>query len=407
MLGTGVAAALLLAVGSHLVPTHWLGDPRIPGLMVIVSVVVVVQVLESALVNFIRAEQRTLLLTIYSVVKKYLGVGLILLVLLVIARSLTAFYTATAMTESLAIGALAVFMFRRGNRPRPSPAQFSRPLYFELLGFGVPMLIGYELSSIILSVGARYVIGGTIGEAPLGLYAAAYNLCQYIQGVVILPIGQAIMPLYMQMWDQKGRAETVDFISRSLRTYALLGAPVIAGLAAVGPDLLPVLASEKYAGASTILPWVIAGMVVDGTSSMLGAGLFIHRKTRIIGSIVFICAFLNLVLNIVLVPRIGILGSAIATLVSYALNALALAIAGRHLLQVRIPWGTILRAGSAAALMWLALRGIFPGHRIATVGVRLVVGAAMYGLVIMLLDQDARDIARKAASRFGSRPRVF
>jgi O-antigen/teichoic acid export membrane protein len=175
----------------------------------------------------------------------------------------------------------------------------------------------------------------------------------------------------------------------------------------VGPDLLPVLASEKYAGASTILPWVIAGMVVDGTSSMLGAGLFIHRKTRIIGSIVFICAFLNLVLNIVLVPRIGILGSAIATLVSYALNALALAIAGRHLLQVRIPWGTILRAGSAAALMWLALRGIFPGHRIATVGVRLVVGAAMYGLVIMLLDQDARDIARKAASRFGSRPRVF
>jgi O-antigen/teichoic acid export membrane protein len=401
MMGTGVAVALLLAVVSHLVPTRWLGDPRVPGLMVIVSSVVVAQVLESALVSFMRAEQRTSLLMIYQVIKKYIGVGLILLVVLVIARSLTAFYTATAITESAAIGALALFMFRRGSRQLPTPAQFSRPLYFELLGFGIPMLIGYELSGIILSVGDRYVIACTIGEAPLGLYGAAYNLCQYIQAVLIWPVSQAIMPLYIQMWDQQGRAETSAFISRSLRTYVLLGAAVIAGVAAVGSELLPALASDKYAGASAILPWVIAGMVVDGTSGMLGSGLFIHRKTRIIGSIVLTSAILNLVLNVILVPRIGILGAAIATLISYAANSLALAIAGRHLLQVQVPWGTILRAGGAAAMMWLALRDLYPGHRFATIGVRVLVGATLYGLTIMLIDQDARRIVRKAASRLG------
>ena len=404
MLTTGVAVALLLAIGSHLVPARWLGDIRVPGLLAIVSVVVIVQVLESALVNFIRAEQRTSTLLIYQVLKKYLGLGLILLAVLVIARTLTAFYTATAMTEALAIGALTVFMFRRGSLPLPSPVQFSRPLYLELLKFGVPMMIGYELSGIILSVGGRYVIEGTLGEAPLGLYGAAYNLCQYIQAVVIASVGQAIMPLYLQMWDQKGRSETVDFISRSLRSYALLSAPVIAGLAVVGSDLLPALASDKYASASTILPWVIAGMVVDGTSSMLGAGLFIHRKTRVIMGIVLGSAGLNLVLNVVLVPRIGILGAAIATLISYALNALALAVAGRHLLRVQIPWGTILRAGSAAVLMWLALRNFYSGHHFATIGVRMGAGAALYGLLIILLDRDARSIARNAASRFGSRP---
>jgi O-antigen/teichoic acid export membrane protein len=174
----------------------------------------------------------------------------------------------------------------------------------------------------------------------------------------------------------------------------------------VGPELLPALASDKYAGASAILPWVIAGMVVDGTSSMLGAGLFIHRKTRIIMGIVVSGALLNLVLNIVLVPRIGILGAAIATLVSYAVIALALAVAARHLLRVRIPWATILRAGSAAVLMWLALRNLYTGHRLATIGLRMGTGVAIYGLAIMLLDRDARGIARKAASRFGSRFRA-
>jgi O-antigen/teichoic acid export membrane protein len=372
--------------------------------MAIVSVVVAVQVIESALINFIRAEQRTSQLMIYQVAKKYLGLGLILLAVLVIARSLTAFYTATAITESVAIATLALLMFRRGILPRPAFAQFSAPLYRELLKFGVPMLIGYELSGIILAVGARYVIEGTLGEAQLGLYAAAYNLCQYVQSVVISSVGQAITPMYMQMWDQKGRAETSAFISRSLRTYALLGALIIAGLAAVGPELLPALASAKYASASAILPWVIAGMVVDGTSTMLGAGLFIHRKTGIIGSIVVASALLNVVLNIILVPRIGILGAAIATLVSYSVNSLGLAVAGRHLLRVQIPWGTILRAGSAAALMWLALRTLYPGHRFATIGVRMGAGAILYGVLIVLLDRDARSLARKVPHRFGSRP---
>jgi len=164
MLATGGTAAFMLAIGSQLLPARWLGDPRIPGLTVIVSVVVAVQVFESTLIQFIRAEQRTSMLLIYQVAKKYVGVGLILFAVLVIARTLTAFYTATAIAESLTISALALFMFRRSGFLLPSPAQFSRPLYFELLGFGIPMLIGYELSGIILSVGARYVIAGTIGE---------------------------------------------------------------------------------------------------------------------------------------------------------------------------------------------------------------------------------------------------
>jgi O-antigen/teichoic acid export membrane protein len=328
------------------------------------------------------------------VAKKYLGLGLIVGALLLVSRKLTAFYSASVLSEALAVGVLGWVLFASGERPRPQVEQFSRPLYRELLAFGIPMMIGYELSGIVLAVGDRYVIEGLIGEEPLGLYSAAYNLCQYVQAVMIVSVGQAIMPIYMKMWDEKGVAETSAFIARSLRTYALFAAPVIAGLAAVGPDLLPSLASEKYATASSVLPWVIAGMVVDGTNSMLGAGLFIHKKTRWIMAIVFSCAALNLVLNLVLVPRIGILGSAIATLVSYAAASLAMAIAGRHLLPVALPWGTMLRGGVAATVMYFALIYLYPGHRFATVGVRLAVGAPIYILIMGLIDADARTLLR-------------
>jgi O-antigen/teichoic acid export membrane protein len=261
------------------------------------------------------------------------------------------------------------------------------------------MMIGYEMSGIALAVGDRYVIEGTIGEGPLGLYAAAYNLCQYVQAVFIASVGQAIMPIYMQMWDQKGRDETSDFISRSLRRYLLFGAPVVAGLAAVGPELLPSLASDKYASAGIILPWVIAGMVLDGAQAMLGAGLFIHKKTRSIMVIVFSSAVLNIVLNIILIPRIGVVGAAIATLVAYAASSLAMAIAGRHLLPVVLPWGMMLRAGAASAVMYFAVIQILPGHRLLTVALRSLAGALIYAILIVLVDEDARTLYKKIMAR--------
>jgi O-antigen/teichoic acid export membrane protein len=397
---SALAVAVGLVVFARAAPAQWLDDPRLRVLFAMVSLLVVIQVLESTFLNVVRAEQATAAMMRYTVGKKYLSLGLIVIAVLWVARSLMGFYGAQIVAEAVAVATLAYVLFAKGDRPRPTLGQFSRPLYLELLGFGVPMMIGYELSSIILAVGDRYVIAGILGEAPLGLYGAAYNLCQYVQAVVITSVGQAIMPMYIDMWDRKGEAETSAFISRSLRTYVLFGAPVVAGLAAVGPELLPALASDKYASASAVLPWVIGGMVADGMNSMLGAGLFIHRRTRTIMKVVLSGAVSNILLNLLLVPRIGIMGSAIATLVCYIGTALGLGICGRRLLRVDVPWGTIARAGAASVVMYALLFWVHPGHRLVTVGIRAALGVPLYAGLIILVDADARGLAKKALLRF-------
>lgn len=395
MSASGLVVTLLLIAGIELLPGRWLGDPRLKGLFAIGALIIVIQVFESVLFNFLRADQETTVLMKFQVGKRYLGLALVLLTLFVISRTLKAFYWATVATEALAIVVLAAVFFRREGGIRIDRSDFSRPLYRELLGFGIPMMIGYEMSGIILAVGDRYVIHGAIGATALGLYSAAYNLCTYVQSTFVASVGQAVMPLYIQMWDQKGPEETAAFVARSLRTYILFGAPVIAGLASVGPQLLPSLASEKYASAAAILPWVIAGMVLEGANAMLAAGLFIHRKTRHIGAVVFCSATLNLVLNLLLVPRIGIMGAAIATLVSYAVSSCALAFAARRFLPVKLPWMTMARAALAASAMYAALVYLCPGRHLLTVAVRALVGPPLYVLLIALIDPDARALVIK------------
>ncbi len=404
--GTGLAAGLILLAVTHFGPATWFGDiPDLRLCFALACIVCLAQVVESVLVNVARAKQLTMLLMLYQVIKRYAVLVLVIAGILFVARSLISFYVATVAVEIAAPVVLALHFFRSSAHTHPQPSRFSRPLYLEMLRFGIPMMVGYELSSIILAVGDRYVIDWMIGNEPLGLYAAAYNLCQYVQAIVISSVGQAIMPIYIQIWDEKGAEETAAFINGSLRTYCLVAAPVIAGITAVGPELLPALASDKYVSAVAVLPWVVGGMVLDGMTPMLGAGLFIHRRSTALVSIIMSSAALNIGLNIVLIPLLGVVGSAVATLASYAVVAMLMALVGRRILPVRLPWPSIGRSALASGVMFAAVFFVYPGHRMLTVGVRALLGVLVYAVTIVALDEHARSLVKKLLARFGSERR--
>ena len=120
-----------------------------------------IQVIDSSMVNVLRADQRTVTLMKYQVLKKYLGLGCMFGGLLLISKSLRMFYSASVIAEGTALLFLAWIVLRVYPDRRPTPAQFSWPLYRELLTYGLPMTFGYELAGVILIVGDRYVIKGT------------------------------------------------------------------------------------------------------------------------------------------------------------------------------------------------------------------------------------------------------
>jgi O-antigen/teichoic acid export membrane protein len=401
--GSALIVMIVLVVSAQIVPTRVIQEERVRGLLVVVSALVVVQVLDSGLMNLLRAAQRTTALMKYQMVKKCLSLGCMFGGILLISRTLWAFYGATVLAEATALVLLARILFRADADARPHPDRFSRPLYVELLKYGLPMTFGYELSGVILNVGDRYIIKALINEEQVGLYAAAYNLCQYVQSVFISSVGTAIMPIYMKMFDEEGAEKTSAFASQSLRNYVLLAAPVIAGVASVGPELLPSLASERYASAGGVVPWVIAGMVVDGAATIVGAGLFIHRKTPLLMAAVTTSAFVNLAANRLLIPHFGIVGAAMATLIGYAVIYVTFAAGARRYLPVRFPWATLVRAGGAAAIMYVVLSFILPGRRFLTVGVRGVAGVLLYAGLLAAIDHDGRAFITRAVRRVRAR----
>ena len=159
------------------------------------------------------------------------------------------------------------------------PKEFSPPLFRAMLAFGIPML-GYELATVMLSMSDRYVIQTLLGAQPLGTYAAAYNMCEYVRQLCLTAFVAAVLPMYPRIWEEQGAEATRTFLQRFLRVYVIAATLVVAGLSAISGEVLALLASEKYRAGAAIVPYVIAGMALDGITMVAGAGLYSRSAAR-------------------------------------------------------------------------------------------------------------------------------
>lgn len=384
----GLIATLLWAAASQLVPDAFWNDERLKPLMLLTACLVFVRVVDSAFINQLRAEERSREITVYSVIRRYAGLALLLFVLFFVARNLWGFYVATIVGEALATLGLVAWMWKR---LQPRPRDFDAPLFKAMLAFGIPM-IGYELASIVLSMGDRYVIQAMMGAEPLGYYSAAYNLCDYVRAIFLASFGAAVLPMYVRLWEEKGRDETAAFLRRFMHVYVMVAMLVVAGLSAVGPELIALLASDKYRAGAQVVPYVIGGMALDGLVMVAGAGLYIEKRTRTAALLVMGTAVLNIALNVVLIPSWGLVGAALATLVAYAVLLGLSMWAGRRCLAVSLPPLSLLKFGGIALLMYAALMRIAVSGDFATLVLRMAAGALIYVSLTLAVDAPARQL---------------
>ncbi|MGE0073506.1 MAG: lipopolysaccharide biosynthesis protein, partial [Thiomonas sp.] len=225
MIGVGLVVTLLSVGLIDLLPTTWLANAQTKYLIVIASPLVFIRVVDSALCNLLRAQQKSGLYSIYLTSRKYLGLGLILLVLFYVSRSLEGFFVSSIVGELAAVVVIIVYYARQHLF---DIRQFDKPLFWSMLIFGLPLLAS-ELSMLLLNMGGRYIINYQLGPEPLGAFSAAFNFSDYLQGVLTASFAQAVVPMYFRMWEQQGRDKTIEFIQQALKYYLALALPILAG----------------------------------------------------------------------------------------------------------------------------------------------------------------------------------
>jgi len=384
MLASGTAALLVWLATVSFVPAGWWGEPGAGIVAWLAAPLILIRVLDSAATNDLRAREASGALAIYSVARRYVLLLAIVGTLWWWSRDLVGFYLASIVFEALALAVLLGWMFR--GRPWPAPRDVSWPLYRSLAVFGLPML-GSELANVVLALGDRLVIQAALGAEDLGIYAASYNMCDYLRNALLGAMAAAAYPRCVRLWESEGRAGLQRFLQTFLIHYTIAATFMVALMAVAGGELMALLASSKFAAGGTVTGWIMAGMAIQSVLAVAAIGLLLHKRTLLLMLLVIAAGATSVGLNALLVPRLGIRGAGIAVFAVFALLAAAQLVLARRDAPVVVPWRALAIYGCTALVASLGAARIELGATGLDLVARSATLLAAHALALVLFDR--------------------
>ena len=193
---------------------------------------------------------------------------------------------------------------------------------------------------------------------------------------VLLP---AILPEYYEKGDMN---EVNKYMKYSLKYYLLITFPAAVGLSVLSKSLLLSITTFDIAqNGFFVTPFVALGAILMGVYGILNNILILEKKTMILGKLWIFVALLNFILNIFCIPYIGILGAAIATLLSYAFAFVVTAFKSRKYMGLPVEYSSSFKIIFASTIMGLIVYMLNP---IGIINIILVsiLGAFIYFAII-------------------------
>jgi O-antigen/teichoic acid export membrane protein len=360
----------------------------------IIPLLIIFESLIDIFLLFLRAEQNVKSHSIFRIARRYSKLVITLSFVLVFKLGLTGFFIGCALSDGLFSVILGIKYFQQGKIKLKS---LSLPLIRESISYGLP-LIGLEISALLLTAGDRFLLQYFLGSQAVGLYSASTNMVKYLVDFFAESLKLAVMPLFMSIWDQKGMQETRNFLSTVSRIYFMLGIPIIFAVAFIGRDMLILIASKKFEGGYVILPFIVIGYVIHKANFLFGAGLYLAKKTKILSIIIFSSAIINIILNIILIPLIGLLGAAITTLIAFLIEASLLILISSRTVNFKLGIPTLLKYVAISIVMVIVMLNI-NNHNSMQILVRMTAGFLTYLCGILILENQIRSKAAIAIAK--------
>lgn len=352
---------------------------------------VFVRSVQPVLSGLLRSEGRTILFNVCELLGKSLGISLSIAALVFVSLDLHYYLSGLLIAETAIVAGILLWFRARGYlHLQRVNLRFARSAFW----FSTP-LIAYEIASVVLDSGDRILIGHYLGLAQVGIYSAAYSIATYTEEVLMTPVNMALFPTYMKIWVNQGAEATAAFLSKSLDMFFCLACGVLMVALLTAHDLVTLLASAKFAAAERLLPILVAGLLIYALHIFFNAPLLIHRKSLALTVVTVVCTAMNIALNVLLLPRVGIMGAAVATLLSYLALVLGLAIISRRYLAFPIPAAGLGASLSAAMGVFLLCRYLSAPHLLADMALKLTSAALLYAAALYVLRPDLRRYLRR------------
>ena len=187
----------------------------------------------------------------------------------------------------------------------------------KMLFYAFPILISglaYTINETFDKILLDFLLPESIAKTEIGMYSACYKLAVFMT-LFSVAYKLAVEPFFFSEAEKLNPKKNYALV---LETYVIIGSSILV-LVVVSLDLLKVvfIGDQEYWKAMKIVPIILLANFCLGIYQNLSVWYKVTDRTRFGAYISIVGALLTLIINIILIPIYGYLGSAFATLVAY------------------------------------------------------------------------------------------
>lgn len=206
---------------------------------------------------------------------------------------------------------------------------FSPRLVLLSLAFGLPE-IPVRTASWALKLADRLILQAYLPLSVVGLYSVGYMLGGTVFDLIASSVNSAILPFFYRTSaeesEQKSRRIFADVAAYNAALLAFLGL----GTILFAREIIVIFTTSTYQEAETVVPLVAWASMFQALAHIPNRAIYLAKRTALLPVVFIAPAVMNIGLNVLLIPRYGIMGAAWATLLAYpVLFGLTLVVAQR------------------------------------------------------------------------------
>ena len=347
LFATGVILSSLVWINAEGLARYLLGSADYSAVFELIAAVVLLDALSEPLFTLCRARQRSFHYAIVRVIQHTLQLGLTAYFIAGLGRGPIAVFEANLISSLFAL----IVMFPVGLRLiRPT---FDMHAFRELLRFGFPFLPS-TLLVLIINLSDRFLIRFFLDLDDLGIYGITYKL-----GMPLFFIVKAFRTAWAPaVLDETEEDETRQMCARVTTYFTLFGIFGCLILATFAREIIVLIAggnAQIYLEGIRVAPLVGLAFFFYGLYIILTAGVYAKGRAGSLPFIVGAGACVNIVINILLLPKIGFIAAAYSTLIAHVLMVILLYLIVRRFYPVPYEYGRLGKICVAGTIVFVVL----------------------------------------------------
>lgn len=203
----------------------------------------------------------------------------------------------------------------------------------------------YNLSDLILGQSDKVMVQQILGISAAGLYSAALNF-----GGIVFTIFTALNNSWCPFFFDDMKMGNRENVREKAKNYLELFTVLAVGFILLSKEVYPLFVDSSFLNGTKMIPIFVSSYFINFLCTFPINYEYYHKQTKVVAVVTIVSSLVNVGLNFVLIQQFGMVGAALATMISHCLQLMLHYCYTRYILgKKEYPFGIQLWIGYAAA----------------------------------------------------------